>query len=74
MINEIKINNFYTKAAWERVIKYIKINNFYTKVACEWVIKKIMISNFPVVAMLQGYDQTWGARNVLCKKSNLHIA
>ena len=45
----------------------------YTKATWERVIKHIKISSFSAVAMLQGSDQTWGARNVLCRKNNLHI-
>ena len=28
---------------------------------------------FSEVAILLGFDKTWGARNVLCKRHNLHI-
>jgi hypothetical protein len=45
----------------------------YAKAAWERVIKHIKISSFSTVAMLQGFDQTWGARNVLCRRNNLHI-
>ena len=41
------------------------------KATWERVIKQIKINNFFVVAMLQGFDQTWGARNVLCRRHNL---
>ena len=45
----------------------------YAKRAWAHVIKLIKISNFSAVAMLQGFDRTWGARNVLCRQNNLHI-
>ena len=45
----------------------------YAKVAWNWVIKQIKISSFSMVAMLQGFDKTQGARNVLCRRRNLHI-
>ena len=40
----------------------------YAKVASH-----IKISSFSAVAMLQGFDKTWGAMNVLCRRRNLHI-
>ena len=45
----------------------------YAKAAWEQVIKHIKISSFSATAMIQGFDQTWGARNVLCRRNNLHI-
>ena len=46
----------------------------YAKVVWERVIKHIKISCFSATAMLQGFDKTWGARNVLCRRNNLHIS
>ena len=46
----------------------------YAKAAWERVIKEIKTSKFTMAAMLQGSDQTWRARNVLCRRNNLHIA
>ena len=46
----------------------------YAKVAWEQVINQTKISSFSFMAMLQGFDQTWGARNVLCRRNTLHIA
>ena len=37
------------------------------------MLKQIKISAFSAVALLQGFDKTWGARNVLCRRHNLHI-
>ena len=45
----------------------------YAKAVWDQVIKQIKLSSFSAVAMLQGFDRTWGARNVLCKRQNLHI-
>ena len=45
----------------------------YAKTAWEWVLKNIKISAFSALALLQGFDKTWGARNVLCRRNNLHI-
>jgi hypothetical protein len=45
----------------------------YAKVAWKWMIKQIKISSFSIVALLQGFDKTWGARNVHCRRNNLHI-
>jgi hypothetical protein len=45
----------------------------YAKVAWERVLKHIKISAFSALALLQGFDNTWGARNVLCRRHNLHI-
>ena len=38
------------------------------------VLAQIKISSFSAVAMLQGFDKTWDARKVLCRRHNLHIA
>ena len=45
----------------------------YTKAVWKRVLEQIKISNFTVVTMLQGFDRTWGARGVLCRRRNLHI-
>ena len=45
----------------------------YAKAAWERVIKQIKINNFSTMAMLQGFDQTWGTRSVLCTKKDLHF-
>ena len=45
----------------------------YAKLAWKMVMAQIKISSFSVMAMLQGFDKTWGARNVLCRQHNLHI-
>ena len=37
----------------------------YAKVAWERVIKQIKISSFSAKAMLQDFDLTWGAKNIL---------
>ena len=39
----------------------------YAKAAWERAVKQIKISIFLAKAMLQGFDQTWGDRNVLCR-------
>ena len=44
----------------------------YAKVAWTRVLEQIKISSFSAVAMLQGFDKTWGARNVLCRRHNMH--
>jgi hypothetical protein len=46
---------------------------FYAKVAWKRVVEQIKISSFFALAMLQGFDRTWGARNVLCRRHNMHI-
>ena len=45
----------------------------YAQVAWERVIKQIKINSFSTVAMLQGFDQMWGARNALCRRNDLHV-
>ena len=45
----------------------------YAKSAWERVLKQIKISKFLMVGLLQSFDQTWGARNVLCRRHNLHV-
>ena len=42
----------------------------YAKTAWERVLK---ISAFSAMGLLQGLDKTWGTRNVLCRRHNLHI-
>ena len=45
----------------------------YAREAWKKVLKQIKVSSFSAVAMLQGFDKTWGARNVLCRLHKLHI-
>ena len=45
----------------------------YAKVAWNQVVEQIRISRISAVAMLQGFDKTWGARNNLCRRHNMHI-
>ena len=45
----------------------------YAKAAWNWVIKQIKLSSFFAMALLEGFAKTWGARNVLCRRNNLHI-
>ena len=47
--------------------------NMYAKVAWKWLIKQVKISSFSVVALLEGFDKTRVARNVLYWRHNLHI-
>ena len=35
--------------------------------------KLIKVNTFSVMTMLQGFDKSWGARGVLCRRHNLHI-
>lgn len=37
------------------------------------VIKLVKSSSTSTLAVLEGFDKTWGARNVLCRRSNLHV-
>ena len=45
----------------------------YAKATWDKVIKQIKISRFSALALLRKFDLTWGARNILCKRYNLHI-
>jgi hypothetical protein len=45
----------------------------YAKAAWKPVIQQIKISSFSAMAMLQGFEKTWGARNILGRRNNLHI-
>jgi hypothetical protein len=45
----------------------------YAKAAWRRVIKLVNISSFSTMTLLEGFDKTWGARNVLCKRRNLQI-
>ena len=45
----------------------------YAKAALKRVIKLIKISGFSAMALLEGFDKTWGARNILCRRNNLQI-
>ena len=45
----------------------------YARAAWNRVLGIIKTNDFAKVAMLQGFDKTWGAREVLCRRRNLHI-
>ena len=45
----------------------------YAKAAWKWVIKQIKISSFSAMALLQGFNKMWGARNIFCGRNDLHI-
>ena len=45
----------------------------YAKAAWNRMLETIKINSFPTVAMIQGFDKTWGARAVLCRRRNLHM-
>ena len=45
----------------------------YAKAAWKRVLEHIKTSNFLVAATTQGFDKTWGARSVLCRRHNLHM-
>jgi hypothetical protein len=64
MSNGMKLGS--SIAYWDELI-------MYAKTAWERVLKQIKISKFSAVSMLQGFDKTWGAKNVLCRRHNLHI-
>ena len=55
-----------THRIWDELI-------VYAKATWDRVIKQIKISSSSTVAMLRGFDKTWGAKNVLCRRNNLHI-
>lgn len=46
----------------------------YAKATWERLIKQIGINFFSVAAMLEGFDQTWDARNILCRRNYLKVA
>ena len=45
----------------------------YAMVPWKRVTKQINISSFSTMALLEGFDNMWGARNVLCRRNNLLI-
>ena len=45
----------------------------YAHMAWQRVLKLIKISRFSALALLQIFDRTWGARQVLCRKNRLAI-
>ena len=51
---------------WEELI-------YYAMAAWKRVLEDIKTCRFSEVAIFLGFDKTWGARNVLCKRDNLHI-
>ena len=51
---------------WDELIIYVKA-------AWNRVLEQINSSSFSAVAMLQRFDKPWRARNVLCRRHNLHI-
>lgn len=45
----------------------------YAKVAWERVVRFIKISAYLAKALLKGFNQTWEARNILCRRDKLKI-
>ena len=45
----------------------------YAKTAWKRVLKQIKINNFSTKAMLDGFNQAWGTRDVICRRNNLNI-
>ena len=66
----------FNQAQWhESKIKHYILDELiiYAKSAWKRAMTQIKNSSFYAMAMLQGVDKTWGARNVLCRRHNLHI-
>ena len=45
----------------------------YAKVACVRVVKFTKVSAYSTKALLKGFDQTWGDRNVLYRQNRMKI-
>ena len=45
----------------------------YAKVAWARVARFVEISVYLTKALLKGFDKTWGARNVLCRRDIMNI-
>ena len=67
---ECKDKVFSQEQWYESKVNYLIM---YAKVAWEWVVNYVTISTFLVKAFLQGFDQTWETRNVLCRHDNMKI-
>ena len=60
--------------AWNKVKHRIwKETIYYAIAAWKRDLEDIKDNNFSAVAILLGFDKIWGARNVLCRRYNLHI-
>jgi hypothetical protein len=45
----------------------------YAKVGWERLIKYVMINTYSSKALFTSFDETWGARNVLCGRDQMKI-
>ena len=45
----------------------------YAKTAWKRVVTQVKISSFSKEAMLRGFDKTWGARSVLCRRQDMQV-
>ena len=66
----------YSREQWHKSkVKHLVWGDLimYAKATWEQVVKQVKISIFSAEAMLQGYDQTWSVRNVLCRRDNMKI-
>lgn len=45
----------------------------YAKVARARVVKFVEINGYLVEGLFKGFDETWGARNVLCRRDRMKI-
>ena len=61
--HELKVK----QCIWDELI-------IYAKAAWERVLAQIKISSFSTMAMLQGFDKTWGARHVPCRRNRFTLS
>ena len=45
----------------------------YAKASWNWVLEHIKVSSFSAVALLQGFNKTWRAKSVLCRRRKLRL-
>lgn len=60
--HETKVKHF----IWDELMMHAKLTRAR-------VLEFIEISPFSTVALLEGFDKTWGARGVLCRRDNLEV-
>ena len=64
------------KQCHDSKVKHLIWNDLvlYTTVAWESAVKFAIVSAFLAEGLFQGFDETWGVRNALCRFDNLIIA
>lgn len=66
---------FFLTKSNEFKVKYLTWNDLimFAKVVLGRVVKYVKTSTFLAKALLEGFDQIWGARSVPCRRVNMEI-